>query len=163
MSKMTTYETLDNGGKPFVVCVFPSNVEIYKQKLVNEYEKPYWVMDKKVQDTPYKEIWIGDNTRNEKGYAKKGLYPGNAVLIQTADDKYMFVGHKRFSFRLKGDAVVQFCSPVGNSEVPYPYIIGKERIYFILDRKSVLNELFQDVDDYYGAFYGMAKGVKSLF
>jgi hypothetical protein len=162
-ARMTTYETIDNGAKPFAVCVSKSKVEVYSQKFVEEYDEPYWVHDKKVMDTPYKDIWIGDNYRNEKGYAKKGEFKGNSVIIQTAADSYTFVGNKKYSFHLGDDTIEKFCSPLGNSSVPYPYIIGKNRSYFMLNRQSVDNELLKGVDDMYWAFYNLDKGEKKAF
>jgi hypothetical protein len=153
-----TYKMLDNGGHPFVADVSPSRVEIYKQTYKYEGEDDFetYTRDKKVVDTPYKKIFIGDNDlKPERGVAPKGMYPGNSILICVGPGKYIYSGHEIYSLETKGgEEIKKYYSPVGNSHVPYPYAVGENYTYFMLDKETVPNELLDLKEDAYGQFYG---------
>lgn len=96
----------------------------------------------------YKKVWVGDNLapsvkqpkRMAIGthYEPKGKYPGNTVLVQTANDSYVFIGRSRIQvFKLpEGESVIKYVSPVNGQEVSHPYIIGKQKLFF-LDYESI--------------------------
>ncbi len=154
-----TYNILDNGSKPFVVDVSPTHVEVYRQIYKEDGGVEEYIRDKKVVDTPYKKIFIGDNdlrlTMKESGAAPKGMYPGNSILICVRPGKYIYVGHEIYSLDTKdGEEIKTYYSPVGNSAVPYPYAIGENYTYFMLDSETVPNELLDLKKDAYGQFYG---------
>lgn len=148
-----SYKMLDNGSEPFVVDVSPSQIEIYRQTYQENSDS--YIRDKKVFDTAYKKIFIGDNLLKDKDVAPKGRYPGNSILIQTAPGKYIYSGHEIYSFETKdGEEIKEYYSPVGNSHVPYPYAVGENYTYFMLDKETVPNELLDLKKDAYGQFYG---------
>jgi hypothetical protein len=154
-----TYTMLDNGSDPFVADVTSSRVEIYRQTFKEEGGVQHYVRDKKVLDTPYKKLFIGDNNLNltmkESGAAPKGMYQGNSVLIQTGKGKYIYAGHEIYSFETRDDEdIKQYYSPVGNSAVPYPYAIGEKYTYFMLDRETIPNDFLNLKEDAYPQFYG---------
>jgi len=150
-----TYTMLDNGSKPFIADVFPSRIEIYRQTFKTDGGVEEYVRDKKIVDTPYKRLFIGDNDLKESSYAKKGEYPGNSILIQTTPGKYIYAGHEIYSFETKDNEEIKtYFSPVGNSAVPYPYAIGEQNTYFMLDKQTVPNYLLNLKEDGYGQFYG---------
>jgi hypothetical protein len=151
-----TYTMLDNGSEPFVADVSPSRIEIYKQIYKDDDGVEEYVRDKKVLDTQYKKIFIGDNDlKPEYGIAPKGMYPGNSILIQTRPGKYIYSGHEIYSLETKdGEEIKKYYSPVGNSHVPYPYAVGENYTYFMLDKETVPNELLNLKEDAYGQFYG---------
>ena len=151
-----TYTMLDNGSEPFVADVSPSRVEIYKQTYKEDDGVEEYVRDKKVVDTPYKKIFIGDNDlRLKDGVAPKGMYPGNSILICVSPGKYIYSGHEIYSLETKdGEEIKKYYSPVGNSHVPYPYAVGENYTYFMLDKETVPNELLDLKEDAYGQFYG---------
>jgi len=124
-----TYMIHDNYSVPFIVDVSAGKATVFKTTFEDNkaFEKAGVLME-----IAYKQIWIGDNMLGGKGYAKKGVYKGNSILIHAAGGKYVFVGHIMMEFSLQpGDTVVQYNSPVGNNDVPYPSIVGKDFIYFM--------------------------------
>jgi hypothetical protein len=154
---MKTYTMLDNGGEPFVAEVTPSQIEIYRQtyKYDDETNKESYERDKKVVDTSYKKLFIGDNLLKAKTAAPKGRYPGNSLLICIGPGKYIYSGSEIYSFETRdNEDIKEYYSPVGNSHVPYPYAVGEKYTYFMLDKETVPNELLDLKEDAYGQFYG---------
>jgi len=124
-----TYMMHDNFRVPYIVDVSAGKATVYKA--MNGYDKAFG-KGAIVKEIAYKKIWIGDNLLGDKGYGKKGQYKGNSLLMEISGGKYIYVGHKMMEFSLQpGDTVIQYYSPVGNSDVPYPYIIGKDFVYFM--------------------------------
>jgi hypothetical protein len=155
-SGVKTYNIIDNGSKPFVVDVYPSHIEIYKQILKNIDGKEQYERDRKIKDTTYKKIFIGDNNlKITEGVAPKGMYPGNSILVQINNEEYIYIGHEIYSFNIhEGDKILRYYSPVGNSAVPYPYAIGEKYTYFMLDRQTVPNDILDLKKNGYEQFYG---------
>lgn len=151
-----TYTMLDNGSNPFVADVSPSHVEIYNQTFKEDDGVESYERNKKIINTPYKKLFIGDNDLKLKsGEAPKGMYPGNSILIQTGPGKYIYSGHEIYSLETKdGEEIKEYYSPVGNSAVPYPYAVGETHTYFMLDKETIPNELLNLKEDAYGQFYG---------
>lgn len=147
-----TYKILDNGGYPFIVEVAPSSVTIFRQNYTDD-EK--YVIDKTVGTFPYKNIFIGDNHLKDKSSVPKGQYPGNSILLQVGDGKYIYIGSEIYSFETLGkEPIKAYFSAVGNSAVPYPYAVGETNTYFMLDKEAVPNALLNLKEDAYGQFYG---------
>jgi hypothetical protein len=151
-----TYTMLDNGSDPFVADVSSSRVEIYRQKFKEDGGVEEYMRDKKIVDIPYKKIFIGDNDlRVGDGVAPKGMYPGNSILICISPGKYIYAGDQIYSLEtINGEDIKAYYSPVGNSAVPYPYAVGDQYTYFMLDRETLPNELLDLKKDAYGQFYG---------
>jgi hypothetical protein len=151
-SRKRTYTIIDNGGKPFVVDVHGSKVEIYRQKYDNQEEK--WKRVKKVAEIPFIKIFIGDNKLNSEHYAEKGKFSGNSILLNIDKGKYVYIGDKIYTFDTHNhEKITKYYSPVGNSQVPYPYAVGEKNTYFMLDKQSLPNTLLDLKKDAYGQFY----------
>jgi hypothetical protein len=145
-----TYIMIDNGGEPFVADVSSRSVDIYKQKLVDG----SWTRDKKVVDTPYSRVFIGDNLLRAKGVSPKGKYPGNSILIKSGKGKYIYSGSEIYAFEtIDKEDIKEYYSPVGNSEVAYPYAVGEKHTYFMLDKEALPNEALDLKSDAYPQFY----------
>jgi len=141
------YKIHDNGSVPYVVMMKPnSNVEVHKTK---EDGTP----DKKILDMAYIKIFVGDNLLPDPLAVKKGKAVGNSLLLQTGNNKYVYIGSQIYSFETK-EEIKKYYSPVGNSDVPYPYAVGDTMSYFMLDKKTLPNELLDLKKDGYGQFYG---------
>lgn len=153
---MEQYVIRNNGSEPFIAHVYPPTIEVYRQKRVTEYENQYDILDKKIIDTTYREVFIGDNQLPDTRAAPNGLYPGNSILVHVIGHHYLFIGDEIYSFALPDDTILEYFSPVGNGAVPYPYAIGKHCTYFMLDRVSVPNELLDLDKDAYAQFYGFS-------
>lgn len=154
------YQTHSNGGRPFAVDIQPSGqrLTIYKQSWD---EQLGWTPSKSpLYSTHYHNIWIGVDVLNLRHNPKK--WPGNSILAQLNRSTFLHVGEQVFTFALeKGDTPVLYESYVGNSDVPYPYLIGKKYTYFLLETGGVgvLENSWLDLkDDAYAQFYGHTPG-----
>ena len=135
-SKKSIYKILDNGGTPYVVEITPTAVCIEDNK------------KKKIYKTPYEHVFLGEGRLTGAIYRK-----GSSILIQQSPTNYVYVGSEIYSFRTT-EPIVAYESPVGPSETPYPYAIGAEYTYFMLDKEKVPNLLLDLKKDAYGQFYG---------
>ena len=95
-------------------------------------------------------------TNLSKGYGPK--FNGNSILLQIDSNKYVFVGHNIYEFKID-DTINEYYSPVGNSFVPYPVALGSKNNYFMLDKTYVSNDKFKDLSkknkiDLYSYYYG---------
>lgn len=161
-----TYITHDNGGLPFAVIDYGSRVVVFRQKY-DEDSEMYVRESKPVFQSPYKRIWVGKDPLGITYDWDPAFMTGNTILLQTAANRYVFIGERIYSFSLEtGDAVVTYVSPVGNNDVPYPYIIGKTHTYLLLDGgrgldPSVIpNEALDLKIDAYAQFYGHRQASK---
>lgn len=106
-------------------------------------------------ETPFSKIFIGDNDLRDKSYANKGQFPGNSILLEIDQGKYIYIGDTIYSFETRNnEKITKYYSPVGNSQVPYPYAVGENNTYFMLDKKSLPNSFLDLKKDAYGQFYG---------
>jgi hypothetical protein len=139
------YYVHDNGGRPFEVIVNrkAKEVTIYKKEPYDisndssfeDYENsPYSIFVMKLNP---EKIYIG----NDKNVGKEGL--GNSILLQMPNDKFIAITDNIFEFSLEnGDKFVKFFSVVGNSDVPYPVLLGKNYFYSIVDKKRIPKSQF---------------------
>ena len=136
-----TYLTHCNFQKPFLVAVKNKNVKVYK--IGDEFENQEYVWKhyytKLVKEYNVKKVFIGKSLKNEmtlfsKGYGKK--FDGNTVLLELPGNKYVYIGCNIYEFTGK-DKILSYMSPVGNNNVPYPFAIGEENVYFMLDKVYV--------------------------
>lgn len=158
----------DNGGRPFLVSIDKLNVKVYKKS--NSDDEDVKNYSKLIDTFTAKKILIGKSSGKSEtcDHAEKDakLFDGNSILLQITNTKYIFIGHEIFSFEMN-DELDKFYSPVGNNDVPYPLVLGKEYVYFLLDKKYVARDLFpknQVWEDAYIPWYGIfisGKGWKS--
>jgi hypothetical protein len=153
-----TYETHDNGGRPFRVDIQGNKVSVWKNmneyKLVNgtfvDIEHP----PRHILDFTADKIFVGKKSK-KGGY--DGLKPkeaeGNSFLLQIGS-KCVFIGHEIFEFTpVKGDTIEAYYSDIGNSDVPYPYAVGKTHMYILLDKVAVEKSFFDTKGDIYQQYY----------
>jgi hypothetical protein len=93
-------------------------------------------------------VFVGKSTNEDGGDEEDG----NSMLIERSND-YVFVGDKVFSFKPL-EPIVQFFSPVGNNEVPYPYAVdGRGRTYLLNENVVLEPDFWRDYDEPYEAYY----------
>jgi len=155
-----TYYTDDNGGRPFKVEIENKNVCIYKGN--GDYDS-----DDDIDNDGYKflkeyqpeKIFIGKSPLNRTTRFSGGHGPnfdGNSILLKLSDDMYLFIGQNIFSFKTSSE-IVKYVSPVGNSDVPYPYAIDTNNNCYLMIESVVVSGIpagFQDDDDPYDYYYG---------
>ena len=151
--KGKSYDTLDNGLRPYRVIVNGTNVSIYKGTRKEDYTYDY---DKLIRSVKVKKVYLGGT--------KSGL--GNSILLHLSGNKYMYIGHEIYEFQME-DSVESYFSLIGNSDVPYPVLLGTEYAYFMLDHCYVSRTEFSpsmtksDWEDSYQRYYGFMNPMTS--
>ena len=149
-SKVKGYLTHNNGARTYFIQIINNNKIIIRRNddndgTYNEIIKKYNV----IKIIAGKGIGIFTASESKK-------FDGNTVLLQLTKNKYVYIGDKIYEFIML-DEFKKYHSLLGNSDVPYPVLIGTEYIYFMLDGLYVLKELVKtDNNDYenaYGIFY----------
>uniref|UniRef100_A0A6C0L8T8 Uncharacterized protein n=1 Tax=viral metagenome TaxID=1070528 RepID=A0A6C0L8T8_9ZZZZ len=144
------YTIEDNGTHPYQVYDYGSRADIYAFKYDKDTDKD--IMQKKILSIPYKKIFPGDNALRLKDYPS---VKGNTVLLLQKNGKYIYVGAGIFEFETKdGDVIDKYYSPVGNSDVPYPYAVGQKNSYFLIEKQYVENKNLDLKKDGYTQLYG---------
>ena len=153
IQKGKSYDTLNNGARPYRVIVDGTNVSIYKGTQKEDYSYDY---DKLIRSVKVKKVYLGGT--------KKGL--GNSILLHLSGNKYMYIGHEIYEFQML-DLVDSYFSIIGNSDVPYPVLLGTEYVYFMLDRCYISRTEFslsmtkKDWEDAYQRYYGFMNPITS--
>lgn len=145
------YFTHDNGGRPFKVVVETDGDEKIVRVFAEETGKEILKFDgvKFVIEGNYSDRFVSE---------KEGR--GNTVILQLSPSRFVFIGDRIYEFELD-DTVEGYFSMIGNSDVPYPVLLGQKNVYFMLDQKFVPREFFsQDTDweDAYTEFYDRLSG-----
>ena len=135
--KDTEYLTHDNGGRPFKVSVNNKNVSIYKLPEDYNYDnghankKDYTILVKTYNNV--KQIFIGKSVKGDDANGNNNFGLGNSVLLEIANNKYVFIGEVIFEFSTSSP-VIEFFSMIGNNDVPYPLALTKDNVYFLIDK-----------------------------
>jgi len=136
----------DNGGRPFDVEQFDDRIEVHARIAKGD----DLFRGKTILKTPYEKFFVGEDRPGEVNDFGRG----NSALIQVSKNKYIYVGSEIYSFApIKGDTIRSYYSPIGNSDVPYPYAIGDTHTYIMLDAVAIPNELLDLKDDIYEQWY----------
>ena len=137
---MKNYKTIDNGATAYYVTI-DENVSVYKNMDTEENIDGEWVSIKNPRKLLFTLI-------PEKVFGGKG-----SVLLQLKTG-YRFIGHIIYDFLpVKGDTIVSFHSKIGNSDVDYPYAIGKTHVYLLLAKVAVETSYFDLKEDIYDQYY----------
>ena len=62
-------------------------------------------------------------TEYSGGYGDE--FDGNSILVHISENKYVYIGSSIYSFESQAK-IIRYISPVGNSDVPYPYAIDEK-------------------------------------
>ena len=149
------YYVHDNGGRPFEVVINSKNVSVYVQTNTKDYDEKE-IYDKLFKTfTDVKNIYIGKDSKNNS-------FKGNSILIDSGvNNKFICITNCVFEFELgPDDEVVKYFSQVGNSDVPYPVLLGKKYFYSMIEKTYCKRELFptsyktSDFEDAHTFYYG---------
>ena len=165
-SWLLTYYTHDNGGLPFEVRIDPQKVSVFKKRSpYYDDEDEYTMLVKAFANV--KRIFIGKSPKNSMtelsgGYGKE--LDGNTILLYLGPSgpsgprhRYVYVGEKIFSFTTD-HRIKKYVSPVGNSDVPYPYAVDKNNVYYLLAENVSLKIVPRNSrDDPYRYFYDVRR------
>ena len=64
-----------------------------------------------------------------------GFDPGNHILINISDDKYVSIGDYIFGFRTQGDKILNLFSPT-DDDFKFAYAVGKKNTYLLTHRSG---------------------------
>ena len=155
---MKSYFIHDNGGRPFRVEIQGNEVTVFQNmdtyEMVNEKFTTLSNPEKQFKQFITEKVFIGKKSP-KGGY--DGLKPkdaeGNSILLQTASE-YVYIGSEIYAWTpVKGDTIEKYYSDIGNSDVPYPYVVGKTHIYIMLDKVAVEKSFFNSKEDIYQQYY----------
>ena len=69
---------------------------------------------------------------------------GNTVLLELSHNTYFCIkGREPFLFKTE-DRIEEYFSPVGPNDVPYPFALGTENVYLMIDQKFTSRKNFPD-------------------
>ena len=149
INKIHKYNIHDNGSIPYIVYDDGTKIQICKTK-VNIETSNDLVMEKYL-DIKYKKIFVGKDNKNKN--------TGNSLLLQISKNKYIYVGSSIYMFQID-DTIISYKSPIGNSDVPYPYAIGTKYTYLMIEKVYIDNEVLKgsfpkyiDTNDPYAKYY----------
>ncbi len=164
-----TYLVHSNGARPFLVAYDRTGVKVYRQSVallsadiaqingemydttnMGTEDLPRYAWNVLVfQSSKVKNIFIGKSpktrlTLQSGGYGKD--FDGNTVLIELLDGRAVFVGAIVYSFKPEG-SILSYTSPVGGSDVPYPYAVGTLNVYFLEEQKYAPLRVFSEIPE----------------
>jgi hypothetical protein len=163
------YSVLDNGGIPFRVRYNKSKLQIFKMPTDGGVIVAEVMKGKPLRQYAIKRVFVGKNDRVDVPEKYRAAGTGNSMLFLLTNGKYLHVGCEVFEFSTWEDEIVSYHSPIGNSEVPYPYAIGKRRAYLMLEKMMAENSALigAKYKDPYPAYYGfdkkLGKAAKKFF
>lgn len=157
------YNIHDNGNVSYMVEDRPKEKRAVIYNTIGDDDTGRYTIGPKLHEIKYMSIWLGDSAVSELyGDFEKG----NTILLQTEANKYVAICRQNiFSFSLEaGEAVSKFVAPIGNNDVPYPYIVGTKNVYLFSELVQIPVELVDMNAEPYIQFYGInefkGKGLK---
>lgn len=158
------YQTHDNGARPFRVFVDEKDkVAVITLITPTEFANECYpfVVNKRF---PFQKVWIGKSPLNEMTEFSRGHGPkfdGNSILFYLGEHEkshtYMFVGDSIKVFRTE-IPIHSFESPVGNSDVPYPFATSRDgKTYYLFAENVVLHSKSKPISDPYQIYYSSSE------
>jgi hypothetical protein len=139
---MRSYYILNNGGWPYIIDIDNTNNIFIIRKNNNDITKIY--------ESKFIKKFLGKHT--------DGTLLGNSILflIFVNDIKtvyqYIYIGTEIYSFT-HDTPITKYYSPIGNSNVCYPYATSKNKTLLMLDKCILDSNLIDNNEDVYGYYY----------
>lgn len=120
------YYTLDNGGDKYLVKINSGNrVQVFGDtQPIAEYDaERVFVGTSRLHGRTFdgNSILVQLGTRAFKRLRRDG---GAMGAVAEPPNTYVLIGHDIYEFKAR-DKIVEYESPVGNSDVPYPYAVDE--------------------------------------
>ncbi len=148
---MQFYMIHDNMARPFKVCITDDKIKVYEHKPYDGKDSDFDEDDIEQYNVPvmsiknYIQVFVGEDPEIDD-------YKGNNILIHTEknkdENKYIMIEGEIFEFSIK-DKINEFYSPVGNSDVPYSYAIGKKYTYLMCFKNKIPTKVLEKNSDPY--------------
>lgn len=175
---MQEYQILHNGGHPFSVKINNNDITISKCDGYDSFDDTSINYTEILRIDNCKQIFVGKDiringvwtlmldkeSRKISGIKVSDNYEredGNSILINTKDRKYVYIGTEIFEFETTDD-IIDYYSPIGNSDVPYPFAIGTKYTYLMLEHRYIQNTYVRHQLDPYRHFYRLSNIVSGL-
>ena len=140
---MKTFYIHDNYSKPFMVTIDNKLVKVYKYNFdADDYGRGP-VLEVKADN-----IFIGKSPRNKMTEYSEGFgenFDGNTILVNVGNS-YIFIGRVMKMFKALSK-ITKFISPVGNSDIPYPYAIDTKGNYYLFNENVILTKMDKGYKD----------------
>lgn len=166
LERMPTYKTHDNGSVPFIVKIDAGKSKATVFKQIFDEKKDAYVGKEEILEFKIKDYWAGKKSSFTKASSWELKWKGNSVLLLLAEGSYVFVGGEVYSFKTeKGETILDYFSDVGNNDVPYPYAVGENNVYLMIENVFVPKAEVNLKEEVYGQFYGskaLQKGAKKM-
>lgn len=142
--KFTSYWIHNNGGRPFRVDDYPDAklVVIYPRQVLYEDENGEFDEDDEISEDyllhmQYLRIFPGIDPDEPD-------FLGNSILLEISYKTYYCIESTgSFLFKTQ-DTIEEYYSPVGNSDVPYPFALGNENVYLIIEDAYTSRDHFKE-------------------
>lgn len=140
------YMIHDNGARPFKVVITKNKIVVYKHKPYDGTDSDFDEDDETqynefvMEIMDYIKVFVGE----DQNYPE---FKGNNILVHYKQNgttnKYIMIEAEIYSFTIK-DEILYFKSPVGNSDVPYSYAIGKKNTYLTTYKSFIPNKIVEE-------------------
>jgi len=146
------YTTHWNGGRIYGVYFKENNkndidILVYRQPRNGiKYEPPdtadldiYWDfykylhIDFLIKFSNIRKVFV---PKGEDCYDNTMIYPGNTLLFQIDDNRYLHIGSEIYEFETI-DEIIEYYSIVENNDVPLPIAIGTEYVYGLVNKTYI--------------------------
>lgn len=128
------YKIIDNGGEKFIVKCFEDHTLSVYLNIDDSNPKLLFIINS------YQKIFIGiDSSRFN--------LDGNSILVKLNETDYIYIGSEIKTMQFVDD-VKSYYSRIGNSCVPYPYAVGENHTYLMLENKYITNDKLIYMDPY---------------
>jgi hypothetical protein len=159
------YFTHNNGGLSFMIEVNSKLIRVFKMSADNKTpnseirKNPKLYFDNEVQDIKnYKKFFSSEKPSWAGKYISHE--PGNSVIVDLGDNNYIYIGSIIKSFKTH-DKILKYYSPIGNSGVAYPYAVGEENTYLLIEDVYLPNN--EVAKDPYQTYYALDNGEKKSY
>jgi hypothetical protein len=135
------YNIHDHGGRPFRVYISDrGRVRVFYLEYQEEtyVDVEMWLV---LEANPEK-IWVGESPQVQMTEFSGCFGPdfkGNSILLHISENRYVFIGQFIFMFQSLFP-IVEYVSPVGNNDVPYPFAVDSQDNHYLMIEKSIFKD-----------------------
>lgn len=131
---MKVFRTQSNGGERYKIVCESGHLSVFRAK---ENDGKYG--DKAILESGYTSLIPSkDNSGVLWGPKAEVHQDGQALLARVADSEYLYFDNENiYRWTVDESEIAEFYSPTGNSDVQYPYVIGRNRVYLMYPRVSI--------------------------
>lgn len=152
------YQVHWNGDNPYMVIIAQNTIVVLKSNLDDDEKNIFNKLVLKLEK--YKNIFVGMNTNKFGGHYHQ-KFTGNSILIEINSKEYIYIGKNIHKF-ITTTPITKYYSIMGNSDVPYPFAISKDKIYLILDNKTINFIDWDKKTDPYEIYYNFSKKYSNI-